>query len=108
MKIQLFVNGIKNSITSTGFRIRKASVEGYVLADRTAKVYKQNNIKKYYNATKSIAAKITKNTTADELPYLAGALGMLIPLPFASPILMGVGLVAKYIAKGIDLLRHRF
>lgn len=102
MKILPIVNDIKTDITTSGVRIKSAATDGYSVAERTAKIYKHNSLHKYINITRSIGNKIIKGTTVNELPYIGGALGMLVPLPLFSPLLMGVGIVVKYISGGVS------
>ncbi len=108
MKVQLLVNDIKKDITSSGKRVKHASNEGFSIANRTAKIYKQNNLRRYYNITKSITGKIIKGTTVKEFPYLGGAIGMFIPIPLASPILMGLGFIAKYCSNAKNTLKLKY
>ena len=103
MKILPFTN-IKADVVSSSLRIKRASVYGYTLANRTAQVYRQNNAKRMFNITRSVSSKIIKGTTAKELPYFACAIGLLIPIPLISPILMGLGFIARSCMKGADAL----
>ena len=96
MKILPLVRDIKQDIASSGVRLKSATTDGYKIAYRTSKIYKQNSLKKYINITRSVSNKVAKNTTAKELPYMACAIGMVIPLPFASPILMALGFLARF------------
>ena len=91
MKILSLANEIKSDIASSGIRLKKATTQGYSIALRTAKIYNQGSLYKYYNATRSIGDKIIKNTSKKDIPYVAGAIGLLIPFPLLSPILMGLG-----------------
>ena len=91
MKILSLANEIKSDIASSGIRLKKATSEGYSIALRTAKIYNQGSLYKYYNTTRSIGDKIIKSTSKKDIPYVAGAIGLLIPFPFMSPLLMGLG-----------------
>lgn len=95
MKILPLAKEIKSDISLSSIRLKQASENGYKIANRTAKIYNQSNFKKYINVTRSISNKIAKNTTVKELPYIAGAIGMLIPLPLISPICFGVGYIIR-------------
>ena len=96
MKILPIVNNIKGDIATSGMHLRKIAGSGYDIADRTAKIYKQGSLKKYINVARSISDKLVKNATINEMPYLAAALGMFIPIPLMSPILFGLGLIIRF------------
>lgn len=104
MKILPLVTGIKNDITSSGIRMKKASAEGYNIALRASKVYKQGSFKKYLNVTRSVTHKVLSGTTKQELPYLAGAIGLMLPIPFMCPILFGIGLLIRIPSTGADII----
>ena len=108
MKILPFTGSIKSDVVSSGARIKRASVYGYQIATRTAHIYKQSEAKRILNITRSVSSKVINGTTLNELPYLGGALGLIIPLPFASPILMGIGFLARYFSNSADnLYKHQ-
>ena len=96
MKILLLANELKNDVSSSGTKLKKITASGYDIAKRNAIIYKLGYTHKYYNATRCISDKLIKSTTKKELPYLAGALGLLIPLPFMCPILMGLGFLIRF------------
>ena len=104
MKILPIVNEIRNDVSSSGIRLKIATADGYRIADRTAKIYKQNKLLKYCNVTRSVSDKVINNTTRKDLPYIAGAIGMVIPIPLMSPLLMGLGFLARYSAQGASML----
>lgn len=103
MKIFPFTN-IKTEVVSSSLRIRRASVYGYEVANRTAQVYGQNKAKRLLNITRSVSSKVFEGATAKELPYFACALGLLLPLPLLSPIFMGLGYFARYSSQGANAL----
>ena len=96
MKILPLVNGIKKDVASSGIRLKNSATEGYNLAARTANIYHHGILKKYYNATKCISCNIKRRTSRQDLPYMAGAIGMFIPIPLASPILLALGFLARF------------
>ena len=104
MKILPLVKGIQNDITSSGVRLKKATTEGYNIANRTAKVYNQGTFKKYINITRSVTNKIVENTTQKEIPYMAGAIGLITPIPFMGAIMFGLGLIARFSAPGARIV----
>ena len=95
MKILPLITGIQKDIASSGARIRNATSDGYKIAERTSRVYNQGFIRKYINITRSVTSKVASNTTREEFPYFAGALGLFIPIPFICPILFGLGMLAR-------------
>ena len=103
MKILPFTN-IRAEVLSSSLRIKRASVYGYNVANRTASVYKQNEVKRMFNITRSVSSKVLEGTTRKELPYFACAVGLLIPIPLFSPILMGLGLFARSSMQGASML----
>ena len=104
MKILPLVLGIRNDICSSGVRLKNATSQGYNIADRTAKIYRQGNCKKYLNITKSVSSKIINGTTRKDLPYVAGAIGTLLPFPLMCPILMGIGFIARFALSNADMI----
>ncbi len=91
MKILSLANEIRNDVTTSGMKIRRATTTGYNIADRSAKIHKLGNFRRYLSISRSVGSKIIKSTTRKEIPYVAGAIGMFIPLPFACPVMMGLG-----------------
>ena len=104
MKILPLVNGIKNDVAASGVRLKRATVSGYNVAHRTAKVYRQGKLQKYYNVTRSVSSHVIKNTTKKDLPYMAGAIGMAIPIPLVSPVLLALGFLARYATDGANII----
>ena len=95
MKILPLLTGIKKDISSSGVRLKNATSDGYKIAERTSRVYNQGFIRKYINITRSVTNKVASNTTRQEIPYVAGALGLFIPIPFLSPLLFGLAMLAR-------------
>jgi len=96
MKILSLTTEIQRDLTNSGTKLKQATTTGYSIAIRNAKIYKLGNTHKYLNITRSVGDKILKNTTRKELPYIAGAIGLLIPMPLVSPILMGLGFLFSF------------
>ena len=95
MKILPLLTGIQKDISSSGVRLKNATSDGYKIAERTSRVYNQGFIRKYINITRSVTNKVASNTTRQEIPYVAGALGLFIPIPFLSPLLFGLAMLAR-------------
>ena len=104
MKILPFTNNIKSEVVSSSLRIKRASVYGYEVANRTAQIYRQNNAKRLFNITRSVSSKVLEGTTTKELPYFACAIGIMLPIPFITPILMGIGYLARFSNQGANAL----
>lgn len=95
MKILPLVTGIQKDISSSGARLRTATSDGYKIAKRTSRIYNQGSIRRFINITRSVTNKVASNTTRQEIPYVAGAIGLFIPIPFLSPLLFGIGMLAR-------------
>jgi len=104
MKILPFAENIKNDVVSSGTRIKRASVYGYEVANRTAQIYQQNGAKRMLNIARSVSSHVLSGTTVKELPYFGGAIGLILPIPFASIAFMGLGFLARFITSGADNL----
>jgi len=102
MKILPLVKGIQNDIASSGIRIKQASVNGYRIAQRTSKIYRQCPVIKYCNISKSVSDKVFVNTTRKELPYVLGAIGTVLPVPLMGPFMFGVGLLVRFLYRNND------
>ena len=96
MKILPLVKGIQNDVTQSSIRLKQAAYSGYSIADRTSRIYKQGNLKKYLNVVRIVTSKIASGTTKEEIPYLAGAIGMFLPLPLTSPIFLLIGTIIRF------------
>ncbi len=99
MKILPVIQNTCSNMKKKSTRLSNASREGYQIALRTSKIHNQNNTAKFINIGKSVTKKIAKETTVDDLPIIGGAIGMLIPLPLMSPILLGVGKLIQLVYK---------
>jgi len=95
MKILPLVYGIKNDIANSGMRLKEAGMDAFNVATRTAKIYHQGEAKKYLNITKRVSSKVIKSTTKNELPYVAGAIGLILPVPLMCPLFFGLGCLAR-------------
>ena len=96
MKILPLVNSIKRDIAISGLNLKNATNDGITIASRTAQIYKQNQFTKCLNIARCVSNRLIKNTTRRELPYMAGAIGMLLPIPLSSPILLGLGFIVRF------------
>lgn len=97
MKILPIINNEKNHLINTTYKIKELSKQGYDIANRTAGIYKKNKLQKYCGITRSVANKMWKHSTINDLPYIAGALGLFVPIPLVSPIAMGMGFILKFL-----------
>lgn len=48
---------------------------------------------------KKLSAKIPRKVTIDNLPIVAGGIGLLTPIPFASVVLFGLGKLTQIVVK---------
>ena len=96
MKILPLVNTIKNDVALSGMHLRNVAHDGIKIANRTAKVYHHGNVRKYFNAARSISDKVIKNTKREDIPYIAGAIGMMLPIPLTCPLFIGLGYILRF------------
>lgn len=97
MKIIPIIKNINSDIKSTSVRISQAGVTGYNIGIRKSQIYKDNDLQKILSVKKSIARNMKKQISIDDLPTIAGAIGLFAPLPFVAPILFCLGKGAKSI-----------
>ena len=102
MKILPIVKGMQNDITSSAVRLRRATKDGYNIADRTSKVYNQGKFKRYFGVTKCVTNKVVTRATIHELPYICAAIGLVTPIPFMSVLLFFVGVLARIPFEGVQ------
>ncbi len=94
------INSISNDIKNfypTSLKLAKAGKDGYKIGKRTSSIYKSGITCDFYNRGKGVCKKIANETTIENLPLIAGALGTLIPVFLANPICYAIGLTAKEI-----------
>ena len=106
MKILPLVVNTSKSIKETTVRVSKAGKNGYDIGLRTSKIYKKGDTATLLNISRCVGRKLKQETTIDDLPIVAGAIGMLIPLPLASPALLALGKVVQVVAKRMKNFRH--
>jgi len=99
MKIKPVITSVRQNIRTTSIRVSNASSTGYKIGMRTSKIHNQGRISTALNVGKGVTKKIVKTSTVDDLPYVAGAIGLLTPIPFASPIMLALGAAAQIIIK---------
>lgn len=101
MKVLPIIQSVGKDIRQTSVRVSKAGTLGYNIALRTSKIHQAGDLKTIYNITRSVGRKIARETTIDDLPIIAGAIGFILPIPLASPIMLGLGKVAQVLAKTV-------
>ena len=101
MKILPVISNTCQSIEATSKRLSNASKNGYQIGMRTSKIHNQCEVATILNVSKGIGKKFKKETTIDDLPIIAGAVGLLSPIPFASPILLVLGKIAQVVVKSL-------
>ena len=97
MKIVPIVENTFTNIKKTSTRLSNAGRNGYHIALRNSKIHKQNEATTLLNIGRCVSKNMAKETTVDDLPIIGGALGMLVPIPFLSPILLGIGKIVQVV-----------
>lgn len=101
MKILPIINNARQNMKTTSKRLSMASKNGFEIGVRTSKIHKKSEIGTMLNITKGVGKKLKKETTIDDLPIIAGAVGLLTPIPFASPIMLALGKIVQVIVKSL-------
>lgn len=99
MKILPIIKSVGNDIKSTSKRVAIASTCGYNVAQRKSHIYKNGELVTLLNISRGVSKKIAKETTIEDLPIIAGAIGMLVPLPLASPVMLALGKAVQLVVK---------
>ena len=76
-----------------------ACKKGYVEARVQSKRKNSNYVGKAYNVTKGVSKELYKNSSINDIPYIAAALGLLTPFPLASPVMFCIGKFIQICAK---------
>ena len=101
MKILPAITNTCQNLGATSKRVSKAGKSGYEIGMRTSKIDKQCEIATILNISIGVGKKLKKETTIDDLPIIAGAVGLLTPIPFASPIMLALGKIVQVIVKSL-------
>ena len=101
MKIMPIIKSVQQDIKTTSQRISRAGKQGRSIGARVSQIYNSGDILTFVNVSRGVTRKIAKETTIDDLPIIAGAVGFLVPIPLASPIMLGLGIVAQAAVKAI-------
>lgn len=99
MKILPIIQNTNKNIIDASIRFKRAYSTGYNNAQNYSKQHNQSKIQKAYGISKGVTKEIVKATTVDDLPYIAGAIGFLTPIPLASPVMLGLGKIAQIVIK---------
>ena len=91
MKILQPVRSISSEIYSTAVSVARAGKDGCRIGKRTSQIYKSGNIVSAVNIGKGLGKQLAKTTTVDNLPIVAGAVGMIVPYPFMSVLFYCLG-----------------
>lgn len=96
MKILPLVRGahssVYNNIKTTKNEFINSQKEAKILAQRTEKIYKKNEYKKYLIAGRT--RNVLKISTPKNLPIIGGLLGLALPFPLASVAFAAIGTIA--------------
>lgn len=106
MKILPIISNTSKSIKETTIRVSRAGKSGYNIGLRTSKIHNNGETTTLLNISRAVGRKLKQETTINDLPIIAGAIGMLIPLPLASPTLLVLGKVVQVITKRIQILKN--
>lgn len=99
MKILPIIQNTNRNIKEASVRFQNAYRMGYNNANIYSKQHNHGNIKRAYGISKGVTKEIVKVTTIDDLPYIAGAIGFIAPIPFASPVMLALGKIAQIVIK---------
>ncbi len=101
MKIVPIIKSLQQDIITTSQRISHAGKQGRNIGARASQIHNSGNVLTFVNVSRGVTRKIAKETTINDLPIIAGAIGFLVPLPLASPIMLGLGIVGQVAVKAI-------
>ena len=99
MRILPIIQNTNRNIKEASVRFKNAYHVGYHSANTYSKQHNLGKIKRAYGIGKGITKEIVKVTTVNDLPYIAGAIGFLTPIPFASPIMLALGKIVQIAIK---------
>lgn len=99
MKITPLITSVRKNMKATSTRVSNAGACGYKIGMRTSKIYNQGRISTALNVGKGVTRKVIQTSSVDDLPYVAGAIGLMTPIPFASPVMLALGAAAKMVIK---------
>ncbi len=99
MKILPIIQNTNRSIKEASVRFKNAYHTGYNDANTYSREHNYGSIRRAYGISKGVTKEIAKATTIDDLPYIAGAIGFLTPIPLASPVMLGLGKIAQIVIK---------
>lgn len=93
------IKSTNENLRATSTRVRKAYSNGYNNAKQHSAKNNCGKFKTAYNISASVTKEIVKSTTIDDLPYIAGAIGLFTPIPLASPVMLGLGKIVQIMVK---------
>lgn len=107
MKILQPVKSLSSEIYNTSVQISRAGKNGCKIGKRTSKIYNSNNLASAVNISRGVGKQIAKNTSIDNLPVVAGALGMLFPYPLTSVVFYCLGKLAQIGIKSLKKIHNK-
>lgn len=99
MKILPVIANTNRNIKQASVRFKTAYRTGYNNAKLYSQQHKYGSIKKACGISIGVTKEIVKTTTIDDLPYIAGAVGLMTPIPFASATMFILGKITQVIIK---------
>ncbi len=99
MKILPIIQNTNRSIKEASVKFKTAYQTGLNDASTYSKQHNYGRIRRAYGISKGVTKEIVKAATIDDLPYIAGAIGIITPIPLASPVMLGLGKIAQVIIK---------
>lgn len=101
MKIMPIIKSVQQDIKTTSLRISNAGKQGRNIGTRVSQIHNSGDLLTLVNISRGVTRKVAKETSINDLPIIAGAIGFLVPLPLASPIMLGLGIVVQMAVKTI-------
>lgn len=95
MKIKPIVRNINHQIKQTPQRYYCAGKNGYCKGKSVAQENKHNSVHKMYDISVGVSKEVFKSASIDDLPPIAGLLGLCTPIPFASVAMYALGKVVQ-------------
>lgn len=103
MKILEPIKTIGADIYGTTSKVVHAGKTGMSIGKRTSEIYKSGRFIKAYNISKSVGKQIKRETTIENLPVIAGAIGVILPYPMTSVLFYCCG---KLVQSGVKFYKN--
>ena len=107
MKILQPLKSLSGEIYNTSVQIARAGKNGCKIGKRTSQIYNSSNLASAVNISRGMGKQLARTTTVDNLPVIAGALGMLVPYPLTSVIFYCLGKLAQIGIKSFKKVHNK-